>query len=54
MNYLSFWNRYVLSFSLILYCSTLATSLVKAHSSPDFIETLIQFLKLSLSKECVQ
>lgn len=42
------------SFSLILYCSTLATSLVKAHSSPCFIETLIQFLKLSLSKDCVQ
>lgn len=41
-------------FSLILYCSTLATSLVKAHSSPGFIETLIQFLKLSLSKDCVQ
>lgn len=42
------------SFSLILYCSTLATSLVKAHSSPGFIETLIQFPKLSLSKDCVQ
>lgn len=41
------WTIYLsgtdMSFSLSLYGSTPAASLVKAHSSPGFIETLIQF-----------